>query len=201
MALGGEVVHLVRPDQAEGADEAVLVDEVAVVQDQPVADVVDAPGIEGAAAPDEAVDLVWDKAGMFPELKAPALYRSMQFKPLEDFEYLGLVSEVAGDVRGRSSLPESAVDQFVRCRTSRSPRWALRRSSETAQPNPACSSWRISSACCQSRCHSLAKRSSMNQNDCARSIDSRMGVPLASLGINVWSCGSKGVGLACMGRV
>ncbi|MSO48764.1 MAG: hypothetical protein EXQ49_02505 [Acidobacteria bacterium] len=25
---------------------------------------------------DEAVDLVWDKAGMFPELKAPALYRS-----------------------------------------------------------------------------------------------------------------------------
>ena len=58
MALGGQVVDLVRADQLEGAHQAVLVDEVAVVEDQAVADVVDAPGVEGAAAADEAVDLV-----------------------------------------------------------------------------------------------------------------------------------------------
>jgi hypothetical protein len=58
VALGGQVVDLGRLDRLERAREAVLVDEVAVVQRQPVADVVDPPGVERAAAADEAVDLV-----------------------------------------------------------------------------------------------------------------------------------------------
>ena len=36
---------------------------------------------------------------------APALYRSLQYKPLEDFEYLGLVNEVPMTVIGRPTLP------------------------------------------------------------------------------------------------
>ncbi|MET0335115.1 MAG: tripartite tricarboxylate transporter substrate-binding protein [Rhizobacter sp.] len=34
-----------------------------------------------------------------------ALYRNLQFKPLEDFEYLGLVNEVPMTLVGRSTLP------------------------------------------------------------------------------------------------
>jgi len=57
--LRGQVVELVRSDQLEGADQAVLVHQVAVVQHQPLADVVDPPGVEeGAAAAHQAVDLV-----------------------------------------------------------------------------------------------------------------------------------------------
>ncbi|HET9645456.1 MAG TPA: tripartite tricarboxylate transporter substrate-binding protein [Burkholderiaceae bacterium] len=38
---------------------------------------------------------------------APALYRSLAFKPLDDFEYLGLVNEVPMTLIGRPSLPAS----------------------------------------------------------------------------------------------
>jgi len=38
---------------------------------------------------------------------APALYRSMPYKTLEDFEYLGLVNEVPMTLIGRPSLPAS----------------------------------------------------------------------------------------------
>jgi hypothetical protein len=58
VALGGEVVDLLRLDRLQGPGEAVLVHEVAVVQGEAVPDVVDAPGVERAAAPDETVDLV-----------------------------------------------------------------------------------------------------------------------------------------------
>ena len=36
---------------------------------------------------------------------APSLYRNLQFKPLEDFEYLGLINEVPMTLVGRSTLP------------------------------------------------------------------------------------------------
>jgi tripartite-type tricarboxylate transporter receptor subunit TctC len=36
---------------------------------------------------------------------APALYRTMQFKPLEDFEFLGMVNEVPMTLVGRPTLP------------------------------------------------------------------------------------------------
>jgi hypothetical protein len=58
VALRGQVVDLVGTDQLQGAHEAVLVDEVPVVEDEPVANVVDAPGVERAAPPYETVDLV-----------------------------------------------------------------------------------------------------------------------------------------------
>ena len=58
VALGGEVVDLVGVQRLEGAGEAVLVDQVAVVQDELVPDVVDPPGVEGAAAAHEPVHLV-----------------------------------------------------------------------------------------------------------------------------------------------
>jgi len=58
VALGGEVVDLVRVQGFEGAGEAVLVDEVAVVEDQLLPDVVDSPGVEGAAPAHEPVHLV-----------------------------------------------------------------------------------------------------------------------------------------------
>ena len=58
VALRGQVVDLVGSDQLQRAHEAVLVHEVAVVEDQAVADVVDAPGVERAAPAHEPVDLV-----------------------------------------------------------------------------------------------------------------------------------------------
>jgi hypothetical protein len=58
VALRREVVHLVGPHLLERPHEAVLVHEVPVVQDQPVTDGVDAPGVERAAAPHEAMHLV-----------------------------------------------------------------------------------------------------------------------------------------------
>ncbi len=58
VALGGQVVDLVGLDGLERPRQAVRVDEVAVVQHQLVADVVDAPGVERAAAAHEAVHLV-----------------------------------------------------------------------------------------------------------------------------------------------
>jgi hypothetical protein len=58
VALRGQVVDLVGSDRLQGADEAVLVYEVAVMQLEALTDVVDAPGVEGAAPTDEAVDLV-----------------------------------------------------------------------------------------------------------------------------------------------
>ena len=36
---------------------------------------------------------------------APALYRNLQFKPLEDFEYLGLINEVPMTLVSRPTLP------------------------------------------------------------------------------------------------
>ena len=58
VALGGQVVDLLGLDRLQRPHEAVLVDEIAVVQGQAIADVVDAPGVEGAAPADEAVHLV-----------------------------------------------------------------------------------------------------------------------------------------------
>ena len=45
---------------------------------------------------------------------APALYRSLQYKPLEDFEYLGLVSEVPMTVIGRKDLKANNLAELMR---------------------------------------------------------------------------------------
>ncbi len=40
---------------------------------------------------------------------APALYKSLQYKPLDDFEYLGMIAEVPMTLIGRPSLPEKTL--------------------------------------------------------------------------------------------
>ena len=45
---------------------------------------------------------------------SPALYRSMQFKPLEDFEYLGLVNEVPMTLIGKSTLPAASYAELAK---------------------------------------------------------------------------------------
>lgn len=44
---------------------------------------------------------------------SPALYRNLQWKPLEDFEYLGLVNEVPMTLVGRSTLPANTYGELV----------------------------------------------------------------------------------------
>jgi tripartite-type tricarboxylate transporter receptor subunit TctC len=44
---------------------------------------------------------------------SPALYRNLQFKPLEDFEYLGLINEVPMTLIGRPTLPANNYAEFV----------------------------------------------------------------------------------------
>lgn len=55
-----------------------------------------------AKAPPDGHTLLLHHIGM---ATAPALYRQLPFKPLEDFEYLGLVNEVPMTLIGRASLP------------------------------------------------------------------------------------------------
>ena len=42
----------------------------------------------------------------------PALYRKLQYKPLEDFEYLGLINEVPMTLVGRPDLPANTYRDF-----------------------------------------------------------------------------------------
>ena len=43
---------------------------------------------------------------------APALYKKLQYKPLEDFEYLGLISEVPMTLIGKPQLPANTYRDF-----------------------------------------------------------------------------------------
>jgi tripartite-type tricarboxylate transporter receptor subunit TctC len=45
---------------------------------------------------------------------APALYRNLQFKPLEDFEYAGLITEVPMTLIGRANLPATTYGDLAR---------------------------------------------------------------------------------------
>ncbi|MFN3416035.1 MAG: tripartite tricarboxylate transporter substrate-binding protein [Caldimonas sp.] len=45
---------------------------------------------------------------------SPALYRNLQFKPLEDFEYLGLINEVPMTLLGRPNLPPNNYAELVK---------------------------------------------------------------------------------------
>ena len=44
---------------------------------------------------------------------APALYRNLQYKTLEDFEYLGMVNDVPMTLIGRSSLPANNMAELM----------------------------------------------------------------------------------------
>lgn len=43
---------------------------------------------------------------------APALYRKLQYKPLEDFEYLGMINEVPMTLIGKPQLPANTYRDF-----------------------------------------------------------------------------------------
>lgn len=45
---------------------------------------------------------------------SPALYRSLQYKTLEDFEYLGMINEVPMTVIGRSTLPANNYAELAK---------------------------------------------------------------------------------------
>lgn len=45
---------------------------------------------------------------------SPALYRNMQYKTLEDFEYLGLVNEVPMTLIGRTTLPANTYAELAK---------------------------------------------------------------------------------------
>ena len=45
---------------------------------------------------------------------SPALYRTLQYKTLDDFEYLGLINEVPMTVIGRTSLPANNYAELVK---------------------------------------------------------------------------------------
>jgi tripartite-type tricarboxylate transporter receptor subunit TctC len=45
---------------------------------------------------------------------APALYRKLPYKPLDDFEYLGMINEVPMTLVGRSTLPASNYAELVK---------------------------------------------------------------------------------------
>ena len=45
---------------------------------------------------------------------SPALYRSLQYKTLEDFEYLGLINEVPMTLIGRSTLPATSYADLTK---------------------------------------------------------------------------------------
>ncbi|MCX7663685.1 MAG: tripartite tricarboxylate transporter substrate-binding protein [Tepidimonas fonticaldi] len=60
------------------------------------------------AAPDGHTLLVWH-IGM---AATPALYRKMPYKPLEDFEYLGIINDVPMTLVGKPQLPANTYRDF-----------------------------------------------------------------------------------------
>ena len=44
----------------------------------------------------------------------PALYRNLKFKPLEDFEYLGMINDTPMTIIGRSTLPANNYAELVK---------------------------------------------------------------------------------------
>jgi tripartite-type tricarboxylate transporter receptor subunit TctC len=60
------------------------------------------------ANPDGHTLLVWH-IGM---AATPALYRKIQYKPLEDFEYLGMINEVPMTLVGKPQLPANTYRDF-----------------------------------------------------------------------------------------
>ena len=62
------------------------------------------------AAPDGHTLLVWH-IGL---ATSPALYRNLSFKPLQDFEYAGLINEVPMTLVGRPNLPANNYGELLK---------------------------------------------------------------------------------------
>ena len=75
---------------------------------------------------------------------APALYRNLPYKTLEDFEYLGMVNEVPMTLIGRPTLP---ANNFAELREVA----ATPTRARSTWPTPAWAPRRTCAACCSSR--------------------------------------------------
>ena len=117
---GGKPISIVVPFAAGGPTDRVARD-LAEAMRKPLGGVsitvenaAGAGGTIGAnkvakAKPDGHTLLLWH-IGM---ASTPALYRKLPFKPLEDFEYLGLVNEVPMTLLGKPQLPANTDRKSV----------------------------------------------------------------------------------------
>ena len=64
-----------------------------------------------ARAPNDGYTLLVHHIGMST---APSLYRTMQYKTLEDFEYLGMINEVPMTLIGKPTLPANNYAELVK---------------------------------------------------------------------------------------
>ena len=64
-----------------------------------------------AKAPNDGYTLLLHHIGM---ATSPGLYRSLQYKTLEDFEYLGMINEVPMTLIGRPTLPANTYPELVK---------------------------------------------------------------------------------------
>jgi tripartite-type tricarboxylate transporter receptor subunit TctC len=80
-----------------------------VVENRPSNGGILAPELVAKAAPDGYTILI-HHIGM---ATIPALYRQLRFKPLEDFEYIGLINEVPMTLIGRANLPPNNLRELL----------------------------------------------------------------------------------------
>jgi tripartite-type tricarboxylate transporter receptor subunit TctC len=64
-----------------------------------------------ARAPNDGYTLLLHHAGL---ATAPSLYRSLQYKTLDDFEFLGMINEVPMTLIGRPTLPAKTYPELVK---------------------------------------------------------------------------------------
>ena len=83
--------------------------ETVIVENRPSAGGILAPEQVKNAKPDGYTILI-HHIGM---ATTPALYRQLRFKPLEDFEYIGLINEVPMTLIGRSTLPPNNLKDLL----------------------------------------------------------------------------------------
>jgi tripartite-type tricarboxylate transporter receptor subunit TctC len=80
-----------------------------VIENRPSNGGILAPELLTKAAPDGYTILI-HHIGM---ATTPALYRQLRFKPLEDFEYIGLINEVPMTLVGRANLPPDNLKDLL----------------------------------------------------------------------------------------
>ncbi|MGH8704874.1 MAG: tripartite tricarboxylate transporter substrate binding protein BugD [Burkholderiales bacterium] len=80
-----------------------------IVENRPSAGGILAPELVSKAKPDGYTILI-HHIGM---ATTPALYRSLRFKPLEDFEFVGLINDVPMTVIARQNFPAKDFKEFL----------------------------------------------------------------------------------------
>ncbi len=80
-----------------------------LIENRPSAGGILAPELLTKANPDGYTILI-HHIGM---ATAPALYRQLRYKPLEDFEYIGLINEVPMTLVGRINLPPNNLKELL----------------------------------------------------------------------------------------